>query len=727
MEVKRILFNEICTTVKTAFREKRPELEADCLSGDIQNQICCVIEALFIQGLREKYVKRNVHAKYPEPNFWPFISKHLHRNVIAQVKNLNQIKSDVGRARVLIRLALIDGVVENYLTIVTSQKRMVRHYYTDRALLCDPELVTAVSHYLRALAKFKFTFPLNSNFLNMWTPSPLRLAGYLDTKQPTSMTVVRQRLSSGSANDGSIDQGSLNGSSIDLSCAMEEAYDISELSSIAPSTRLVNEASPPISISGYSIGKGINKIFKPLEHCIEALVPKELTQRATSSVHNDSASMMIASSECQEEKMDSKRVKASDQGIFPLADEESTASNLSCLSSVAERNFVNCSDLKEDESEVVSIAVAHYCRQSRAHASKTLALVETCKVTANVLIPTEGISLDFLSDGGIFEAASCKQFQNEEQSAIEEDHILKHGRLNFAREIPPDAVFVYKADESVPTLCTVISFFSNSLSLKESWQFPYLSQFAVETGLDCQNEQCNSCARRIGFENESYKVCQFDGHYYCSACHVDDEFLIPAKVIFNWDLSPGKVCRASKCFLSSIADRPLFNLNSLNPEVYALSKALSEMRNLRLQMNHVAAYLLTCRRTVADELNKRLWPKDYLFREVDLYSLTDLQLVSTGKLQKRLLPVLEFGIDHVFNCRLCAQKGFICEVCNQPEVIYPFQLTTTYRCPTCCWVYHKACMQNNRACSRCTRRDALAKEAESSSIDLCSTLPLEDV
>ncbi|CDW58585.1 DUF4206 domain containing protein [Trichuris trichiura] len=481
------------------------------------------------QRMDEQIQFRNV--RYTNcSNFWPFISKHLHRNVIAQVKNLNQIKSDVGRARVSICM-LSSSIYYYRFALLGNIFVPFRHYYTDRALLCDSELVTAVSHYLRALAKFKFTFPLNSNFLNMWTPSPLRLAGYLDTKQPTSMTIVRH----GSGNEGSVDQGSLNGSSIDLSCAMEEAYDISEMSSIAPSTRLVNEASPPIT---WSIKFG---------------------QRNSSG-----------------------------------------------------RGF---------------------CLQNRR---------------------------------------------------------IRTYLLHF--------------------------FLLNGRALKESWQFPYLSQFAVETGLDCQNEQCNSCARRIGFENEPYKVCHFDGHYYCSACHVDDEFLIPAKVIFNWD------------FNFSIADRPLFNLNSLNPEIYALSKALSEMRvHLLLQMNHVAAYLLTCRRTVADELNKRLWPKDYLFREVDLYSLTDLQLVSTGKLQKRLLPVLEFGIDHVFNCRLCAQKGFICEVCNQPEVIYPFQLTTTYRCPTCCWVYHKACMQNNRACSRCTRRDALAKEAESSSIDLCSTLPLEDV
>uniref|UniRef100_A0A5S6QA94 RUN domain-containing protein n=1 Tax=Trichuris muris TaxID=70415 RepID=A0A5S6QA94_TRIMR len=719
MEVKRVLFDKICSVVKTAFREKRPELEADCLSGDIQNQICSAVEALFIQGLKEKYIRRNAHGKYPEPNFWPFISKHLHRNVIAQVKNLNQIKTDVGRSRVLIRLALIDGVVENYLTIVTSQKRVVRHYYTDRALMCDSELLTAVSHYLRALAKFKFTFPLNSSFLNVWTPSPLQLAGYTDAKQPTSVTAIRQRLSSGSQNGGSVEQSSLNGSSIDLSCAMEEVYDFSEMSSVAPSARLFNETSPPVSVSGCFISKGTNKVLKPVEQSVEVLASKELARCSTAAMENDSTSVLINSNEYEEDrvacpvKVDSKHMNLPEEGAYQLIEKESSASDVSRPSSMDEKNSDKCSYLKEDDDRAISISVTHYCRQSSACASKTLPLVEKYKTFAHVLIPEEGIPLDFLADGGISEIAECTPFQNEEQlaiSGIDEEHILKHGRVSVGKEIPPDAVFIYKTDES------------------ESWQFPYLSQFAIETGLDGQNEQCNSCARRIGFENEPYKVCQFDGHYYCSACHVDDEFLIPARVIFNWDLSPGKVCRASKCFLSSIADRPLFNLNSLNPEIYKFSKALSEMRNLRLQMNHVAAYLLTCRRTVVDELNKRLWPKDYLFREVDLYSLTDLQLVSTGKLQRRLMPVLEFGIDHVlFNCRLCAQKGFICEVCNQPEVIYPFQLTTTYRCPTCYWVYHKACMQNGETCSRCARRDALAKEAESSSIDLNNTLPLEDV
>ena len=35
-------------------------------------------------------------------------------------------------------------------------------------------------------------------------------------------------------------------------------------------------------------------------------------------------------------------------------------------------------------------------------------------------------------------------------------------------------------------------------------------------------------------------VCTYDGAYYCTDCHHNDEFYIPSRIIFNWDFSKHK-------------------------------------------------------------------------------------------------------------------------------------------------------------------------------------------
>lgn len=51
----------------------------------------------------------------------------------------------------------------------------------------------------------------------------------------------------------------------------------------------------------------------------------------------------------------------------------------------------------------------------------------------------------------------------------------------------------------------------------------------------------------------------------------------------------------------------------------------------------------------------------------------------TGAMERRLNTVIDFAIDHVLSCVLCIQKGFVCELCNSRQVIYPFQVETTHR------------------------------------------------
>lgn len=47
--------------------------------------------------------------------------------------------------------------------------------------------------------------------------------------------------------------------------------------------------------------------------------------------------------------------------------------------------------------------------------------------------------------------------------------------------------------------------------------------------------------------------------------------------------------------------------------------------------------------------------------------------VIDGKLAPYLSKVIKFASSHVFSCSLCREKGFICELCHNGQVIYPFQ------------------------------------------------------
>lgn len=55
-----------------------------------------------------------------------------------------------------------------------------------------------------------------------------------------------------------------------------------------------------------------------------------------------------------------------------------------------------------------------------------------------------------------------------------------------------------------------------------------------------------------------------------------------------------------------------------------------------------------------------------------------LQVIE-GKLAPFLGKVIKFASSHVYSCSLCSQKGFICEICNNGEILYPFEDISTSR------------------------------------------------
>ncbi|KAJ8283012.1 hypothetical protein COCON_G00055310 [Conger conger] len=232
-----------------------------------------------------------------------------------------------------------------------------------------------------------------------------------------------------------------------------------------------------------------------------------------------------------------------------------------------------------------------------------------------------------------------------------------------------------------------------------------LTRLAVEKGLTNQSFRCAGCQRPVGLSRGKAKVCRYSGWYYCHSCHDDDLFLIPARLVHNWDTTRHKVSKQAKEFLEFVYEEPLLDVARLNPGLYAHCEGLAAVLRLRQRLQSLRAYLFSCRATVAEDLRRRIFPREYLLQHIHLYSLSDLQQVIDGKLAPFLSKVIKFASSHVYSCSLCSEKGFICELCQNGQVIYPFQESATKRCEGCGAVFHTECRLRAQPCPRCVRRE----------------------
>ena len=225
-----------------------------------------------------------------------------------------------------------------------------------------------------------------------------------------------------------------------------------------------------------------------------------------------------------------------------------------------------------------------------------------------------------------------------------------------------------------------------------------------EKGLPSQNYMCLGCSSPIGTIYGKFKVCSFDSKYYCSRCHCDDEAVIPAYIVHNWDFKPFKVSCAAKTFLVEMENEPLIDFDQVNNNLYEYIQPLRVMFDKRKRLKYAANYLFSCSETTSNEVKSRLWPKDYMLTNLHLYSVQDLLQIQTGYLQAHLQRVLDYCIRHIDTCVVCKQKGFICEICHESEIIYAFDIEGTVTCEKCFTVFHKRCKSDYAPCPKCVRR-----------------------
>uniref|UniRef100_A0A914VPU2 Phorbol-ester/DAG-type domain-containing protein n=1 Tax=Plectus sambesii TaxID=2011161 RepID=A0A914VPU2_9BILA len=236
----------------------------------------------------------------------------------------------------------------------------------------------------------------------------------------------------------------------------------------------------------------------------------------------------------------------------------------------------------------------------------------------------------------------------------------------------------------------------------------YNLQICIEKGLSAQNYRCAECKADLAFgkaREKEPRLCDYTGLFYCTRCHWNDAMVIPARVVHNWDFEPRKVCRASKQLLVLLERKPLLNVEKLNPKLFNYLDELRAMRKLRHDILLMKCYFVCCKEARHLRILLHLNRHQHFVEGPELYSLQDLEELVAGKLLEEIKTIVAIFLQHIkVDCVTCRGNGFMCELCSDKTIIFPFDDSVSI-CRECCAVFHRQCFdRNSQHCSRCRRR-----------------------
>ncbi|XP_026474690.1 differentially expressed in FDCP 8 homolog [Ctenocephalides felis] len=246
-----------------------------------------------------------------------------------------------------------------------------------------------------------------------------------------------------------------------------------------------------------------------------------------------------------------------------------------------------------------------------------------------------------------------------------------------------------------------------------------------EKGLASQFYKCFECKTLLINKNLDPRLCDYTGNYYCSTCHWNSEAIIPARVIQNWDFEPRPVSQSSLQVLNLFYNRPVIDLQRLNPRLLDFVPELSVVKKNREDLVSMMKYITACRKAQEDNLIQHITGKRHLVEEFVetkdsgespesyfLYSMSDLEGIFNGSLNNFLIDLREKYRTHIINCEICKAKGYLCELCGNNEIIYPFD-----SCAMPCWkcnsIFHRLCWTKKaKCCPKCTRIERRQNETK---------------
>ncbi|XP_063634562.1 uncharacterized protein LOC134805183 [Cydia splendana] len=677
--LKESLINNLSECVKDIQYNNQFEENFHSVLGstDSTNTLCTALEAVFLHGLKDTFLRKAKNVLSgdpdlrPQPNFWPLVLVLSHRQNIDEISSLLQINTEIGQCRAWLRIALNECLLSSYMATLLKNISAVRPFYNKSAFVCDSEILEVAQKLIEGLETcIQFNLPTNSSLLNHWPEPVLMLAG---------LWVPTMRAAPISAG-------------LDVASTMCDEE-------VRP-----KDVATPTDISGIT---GLGRLALNEDEALEFIL----------SISNDITTMGTQPQIEPERKDD-----LDDNNPFTIDDNESNALSLDQPSTSQNQDVLNNS-LQEDTdadpldgANDVVITGNSLCGKGWSTDKND---EMNCSINSNSshgssLIKTPELkSLSSLLDTANNVTEKCvntpnlrdimKDIHKELKLNTDEPEVVE---LKSEAATPEDPMLQGLGFEIVSNSVT------GSFTVTELQKMiQQLGSLSREHGLDHQNYQCKGCQDLLGSTISKAKVCAYTGEYYCSNCMDTNLFIIPARVIHNWDFKRYPVSKKSALFLLEFQHHPWIHMKKLNPKIYSGVSDMAQLQELRIQLNFLRAYIFSCREPVIEELQKRVWPREYLYDHVHLYTISDLVQIPSGSLLLQLEKVVNFAKTHVLDCWFCSQKGFICEVCRDPKVLYPFETSTTYRCDECSSVFHIKCFNANMPCPKCKRKQNRTNES----------------
>ncbi|XP_049887669.1 uncharacterized protein LOC126382026 [Pectinophora gossypiella] len=670
--LKESLINNLSECVKDIQYNNQFEENFHSVLGstDSTNTLCMALEAVFLHGLKDTFLKKakNVLSgdpdHRPQPNFWPLVLVLSHRQNIDQISSLLQIHTEIGQCRAWLRIALNECLLSSYMSTLLRNISAVKPFYSRSAFVCDSEILEVAQKLVEGLEScVQFNLPINSSLLNQWPEQVLMLAGVW---VPTMRAAP-------------------------ISAGLDIASTITD-EELRP--KLATTPTHTSNITGLGRMLALNE-----DEALDFILSKD-SRDITS---RDIGSEIIESETIKQKKPEDPLTAAESEPQVIEKPSTSLEQRDTCFSpsSIDSEDFVAPTDVivtgnslcgkgwSADTQDELNTSInsnsSHGSSMIKTPELKSLSsLVDHSNTFGDTYANTPNLR-DIMKD------------IHKELKLVSDDDDNTDIKVDVAT---PEDPMLQGLDFEIVLNSTTGSFTAQELQ-KMKQQLGTLSR---EQGLDYQNYQCKGCQDLLGSTVSKAKVCAFTGEYYCSNCIDPNVFIIPARVIHNWDFKRYPVSKKSALFLLEFQHQPWIDMKKFNPKIYCGVSDMAHLQELRIQLNFLRAYIFTCREHVIEDLQKRVWPREYLYEHVHLYTISDLAQIPNGSLVLQLEKVVNFAKAHVLDCWLCSQKGFICEVCRDPKILYPFETSTTYRCDECSSVFHSKCLNANIPCPKCKRK-----------------------
>ncbi|XP_037948085.1 uncharacterized protein LOC119679671 [Teleopsis dalmanni] len=660
--------------------------------------LCMTLEAIFLHGLKDSFLWQTITViagdveRRPEPSFWSPIMVFMHKQVIKQIQSLSQITSEIGQCRAWIRLSLNDSLFSSYLNIMRKNTKALSPYYKKYALLKDSEGLEMAAKLMEGIeAYLQFDLPTNSSLLNNWPDYSLQLSG-LWTPALKSCPI-----SSGIDIAGSLTTETM---AIPTPQPLRTNELFSESISNSPFSRPSN-----FGVLDINQRENMDLFLQKIEEMdIISEEDIEKAQAANNTSPNKIANKKESNKKRRKHLKDNTELNATegatqtnpyDLSNYPHSTHSNSLTNLMQTSWSSDANSESAHALTTPTDET---GHGRYVQRSVSMSSSTSSLRsplgDRCSYNALLKKHERNRDVDWMEVWEKFLIQNTAMMTNTDADGTQTTDTLENDLENFSNESQVNSDFEILSNSAIDKFDIV--------ELQEMVE--QLCQLARESGLDAQGFLCKSCQHPLGIGYNNLRVCAFSGNYFCDACMNVKPMLIPAKIIYNWDFRKYNVSKRSAEFLTEFRYQPFIDLKLLNPHIYHAAEAMAELQSLRIRLNFIRAYLYTCCTASIDKLQRQFFGKDYLYEHIHQYSIDDLEMIPRGTLHQNLQKAYKIGESHVLKCGLCSLKGFICEICNSPRVLYPFHIDTTYRCEMCGAVFHAHCLNDKQPCPKCERK-----------------------